>query len=338
MKFIEIVIPTYNEEDFIADCLSTVLNFTVPKDITIKINVVDGCSTDQTAAIVNSFIQKSSNIFITKNEKRTQAFGLNQAIKKSEADFIMRLDAHSHYPKDYLIRCYDVMEKTNADNVGGILITLPNGNSLGARIVQSISSHWFGVGNSKFRTGHFSGKVDTVPFGFFKRQTFKKFGLFNVELMRGQDYEFNRRIEMNGGVIWMDSTIKATYFNQKSFIAFLKKQYKKEGPYNAYMWKIAPYSFAPRHAITLLFVSGLILGPAFSLIHEFFTILYISALLLYSCLAILASVQQSIKQKSLLMSMVLPFCFFGFHFSHGVGVLTGVLNIALGGFKTRQSK
>lgn len=120
------------------------------------------------------------------------------------------------------------------------------------------------------------GPRDTVPFGFFKRSIFDRIGLYDERLVRAQDYEINRRIIAAGGTVWLNPQIEAYYHNQSTLAKFYKKQIVKEAPYNAYMWWVAPYAFAPRHAITGFFTAGVLgglaLGPLTAWIHGCFTI------------------------------------------------------------------
>jgi len=215
-----------------------------------------------------------------------------------------------------------------ADNVGGTLITKCNGTSLGAKIVQAITTHRFGVGNSGFRTRSKKKIVDTVPYGFFRRDIFNKIGLFDQRLIRGQDYEFNKRITKSGGLIASSKKVNATYYNQKSFVSFIKKQIMWEAPYNSYMWYLAPYSFTPRHALTGCFVVGIISGVTLSPIfpiqigRPFFFVM-----VLYAILGITSSLQQAIRYKEIIHVFALPPAFFLFHFFHGLGILTGFLKL-----------
>ena len=63
------VIPTYNEEQFIAQTLTSLINQTV---IPNKIVVVNDNSTDKTATIVADFVNKYSNItqILNKSENK----------------------------------------------------------------------------------------------------------------------------------------------------------------------------------------------------------------------------------------------------------------------------
>ena len=144
-------------------------------------------------------------------------------------------------------------------------------------------------------------------------------------MVRCQDYEFNQRIVKNGGKIWMDSKIYSKYYNQPTLKNFYKKQFFKEAPYNPYMWYLAPYTFTFRHAITSVFSAGIFFGFLFSFLITFLLYTYIGAIVIYSFLAMLSAFQQSNRYKDLRLLFILPFCFFSFHFIHGLGVLKGCL-------------
>lgn len=325
-----IIVPILNEEHYIKSFLKSVNSFVIPKNTLIKVFLLDGGSTDNTKNIISSFIKDNSNFFLLDNPGKYQSQAINKVLKLNSADYIMRLDAHTIYSNNYLLNCYSVSKTTNADNVGGIWKTMQSNESYQASLVQAMTTHPFGVGNSYFRISKkISKEVDTVPFGFFKGNLFKKIGLFDERLIRCQDYEFNKRIKKFGGKIWLDSSIVSKYYNQPNLIKFYSKQFFKDAPYNFYMWFISPYTFELRHAVTLLFVLGLILGYLISFYSFYLKVLYHIILFFYLALAFLSSIQQSIRFKDIRHIIVLPFCFFLYHFLHGLGVLIGFINLSL---------
>ena len=328
---IDILIPVYNESERIEGCLDSVFSFEIPSNTITNIFVIDGMSQDDTLSKIKKYQENNKNLFILSNPNKIQSCALNIGIKQSNADFILRLDAYSSYPKDYLANCLDTSLSSDADNVGGLAITEPGNRSLGALVVQAITTSKFGVGNSGFRVGALEGQRDTVPYGFFKRKIFDQIGLFNERLERAQDYEFNQRIKKNGGLIWFNPNIFFYYYNQKSLFKFLRKQLKYEAPYNAYMWYLAPYTFNLRHSITLFFFIGIILGCAltFFQVSAILTILFISILSLYFVLGIFFSFVQYKRYKRRGLIAYLPFSFFLFHFIHGLGIFIGILKLAL---------
>ncbi|MFZ2783829.1 MAG: glycosyltransferase family 2 protein [Sediminibacterium sp.] len=328
---IDIVVPVLNEEKYIASCLDSILKFKVPENVETEIYIIDGMSRDKTKEICLQYSARHENIKYLENKEKIQSCALNLAIKNGTGDYIMRLDAHAKYPTDYLSNCIETSFRTNADNVGGIVITLKGDDTYHAALVQALTTHKFGVGDSSFRTEEkMENSSDTVPFGFFKKEIFKKVGFFDQRLVRAQDYEMNRRIIKFGGRIWLNSAIFSEYYNQPTLAKFLNKQFFKEAPYNAYMWYVAPYSFAIRHVITGCFTGGILLGLLLSIFSPLIANIYIGVLILYFSLAFLSSVQQAIKYKHPSFIIILPFCFFSYHFIHGAGVLVGLLNLLVG--------
>ncbi len=319
-----------NEEEYILDCLVSVKNFKNSYHSILTIYVVDGGSSDKTTEIVNEFVSDNKNFVLLHNEKRTQPAAMNLVINEFKGDFLMRLDAHCLYPEDYLDKCIETSLRTNAENSGGVLITLPGGNNLGAKNVQALTSHWFGVGNSGFRIGVEEGEVDTVPFGFFSKTAINRNKFFDEELIRGQDYEYNRRIINNGGKIWLNPNIRAKYYNQKYFFSFIKKLMLLDGPYNAYMWSKYPYTLSFRHLITPLFFLGNVAGIILFLYSNFLWKIYLMVMIIYFVLAIKSSFDIFKTTKQLNQILVLPACFFLMHLFYGAGAVFGMIMLITG--------
>ena len=324
---ISILIPCFNEEKFIGKCLDSVSSFDIPDGCEAEVLVIDGMSNDRTREIVKARMHENHVIRLIDNPGRIQSFALNTAIPLSRGSYILRLDSHSDYPANYLKQLYETALRTGADNTGGIIITRAYDDSYPASVVQAITTHKFGVGNSGFRVGMKEGPADTVPYGFFKRSIFDKVGLFDKRLVRAQDYEFNRRILHTGGKIWLNPAIQLNYYNQPNMGKFLKKQLYYEAPYNAYMWYVAPYTFAYRHAITAVFFVGVLAGFLLSLFIPVIGYLFAAVMALYFFLAILSSVQQAVKYRKCLHVVTLPVCFFLYHFLHGLGVVWGLIKL-----------
>jgi glycosyltransferase involved in cell wall biosynthesis len=329
MAVVSILIPTWQERDFIVACLESVRAFTIPPGWSVEVFVIDGGSTDGTRDLVKTFAARNAGVQLLENPRRLQSFALNLGIAHSKGEYILRLDAHSEYPRDYLTRLIETAVRTGADNVGGRIRTHPRDDSYQASFVQALTNHWFGVGNS-FRTAVPEGPVDTVPYGFFRRDIFTRIGLFDERLVRAQDYEFNKRITTRGGVVWMNPDVILDYFQQPTMFRFLEKQGVHEAPYNAYMWYLAPYTFTPRHAVTLVFAAGLLVGIPLAFFFTWARVTLFAALGVYAALAIFAGVTQAVRFRRPAHALLLPFGFFAYHVTHGVGVLVGVLRVLVG--------
>lgn len=327
---VAIIIPCRNEEGYIGACLRSVLDFDLPPNTHLEILVLDGSSTDRTKLIVAELAAAHPDIRVLDNPRRYQGCAVNLAVAASQADCFLWLGAHTKFPRDYVRLCLETSRRTNASVVGGFCITLPGGQHYGAEVVQALTTHKFGVGDSSFRTGAQEGPVDTVAYALFKREVFDRVGLLDERLVRAQDYEFNQRIRAAGMTIWFNPAIQCSYHNMAALGAFYRKQIFLEAPYNAYLWYLAPYAFAPRHAITGVFAAGVLGGLALGPLTPWIAWPFAAVMSLYALLAILSALQQAVRYRQPIHALVLPFCFFGFHFLHGLGVLSGLARLLTG--------
>ncbi|MBF0610268.1 MAG: glycosyltransferase family 2 protein [Magnetococcales bacterium] len=335
---VDVVIPVLNESVYIRGCIESVLRFEIPDQVRISIYILDGGSTDDTKALALDYASKHSNIIVKDNPGRIQSCALNIVIREGTGDYLLRLDAHSFYPEDYLRLCLETALRTGADNVGGVFITKPGGTNYQARLVQALTTHRFGVGDSEFRLDAKEQAADTVPYGFFQKAIFDRIGLFDERLVRAQDYEINRRIISSDGRVWLNPNIRVFYHNQPNLVQFYRKQVEKEAPYNAYLWWVAPYAFAVRHAITGVFATGVLGGLILSPFSQWILWPFLAVMGLYALLAILSAYQQAVKYKNPTYLFVLPGCFFLYHFLHGIGVIVGVLRLLTHTAPVQQKK
>jgi len=324
MKQISIIIPAYNEEKFIADCLKSVYNQDYPKD-KMAVIVVDGHSTDKTAEIVR---REFPEVILLENPDKIVPISMNMGIKKAKGDYVVRLDAHAEYPTNYISDLIKYAKKYNTDNIGGNWITETKAKTLKSWAIKKALSHKFGVGNSAFRIGATKPQiVDTVPFGCFKRDVFDQFGLYDERLERNQDIEFNKRIKRGGGKILLVPEITCTYFARDTFSGLFNNNYK-----NGYWNILTVYytknfsSLSTRHFVPLVFVLSLILPFLLALINiNFFWLSVLSSsiyllALLWVCFAIT-------WRKPWRIIYLLP-SFFLLHISYGIGSLAGIIKIA----------
>ncbi|HRV29201.1 MAG TPA: glycosyltransferase family 2 protein [Spirochaetia bacterium] len=315
---VSVIIPVYNESKYIDRCLSSLKRQTYPQD-KIEFLLVDGGSTDDTVEKIKAYYDM--NIKLLHNEKRLVTYALNTGIRNSTGKYIIRMDAHAEYAEDYIKKCVYYLENTDADNVGGVATTLGEG-FVGMANAEILSSK-FGVGNSRFRTETESGYVDTVPFGAFRREIFTKIGLFDPELPRSEDNDFNSRIRKSGGKVYMSSDVKLKYYCRNT-VGGLLSQALKNG--NALFLTIRknPKAMSLRHYIPFAFTMSLIILPVLAAFLPLFRWIFFAEVLLYAFLDIIYSFKGNIK--SALYKMIM---FPMFHISYGIGSVIGMFKIRL---------
>lgn len=316
---VSVVMPVYNEEEFIESCILSLLRQDYPKE-EMEWIFVDGGSKDRTKEIIEKFINKYPNLIrLYSNPDKTVPYAMNIGIKASVGKYIIRLDAHSEYADNYISKCVYYLDVSDADNVGGVAETKSKGFA-GTAIALMLSSK-FGVGNSQFRTNGKSGYVDTVPFGAFRREVFEKYGLYDIRLTRNQDNEMNFRIRKSGGKIYMAEDIKLAYYCRDSIKGIVDMAIKN-GKWNVITMRLCPGSMGIRHFIPFIFLLSLIIVPILTVLLPAFAWLLIGELGLYLLLNLIFSIKSSTEIKYMPMLFIL---FPIFHLSYGFGSLIGLV-------------
>ncbi len=327
-KKITIICPTYNEEKYIKQCIDTILSQDYPQDL-IQILIIDGLSKDKTAHIVREYSKQHKHITLIENPDKFVPQALNIGIQNAIGDVIIRIDAHCEYPTNYVSVLVDKLYELNADNVGGQWITLPSNDSVTSLAIATASSHIFGVGNSLHKTGSENIiETDTVPFGCYKKEVFTRIGLFDTDLIRNQDDEFNARLIKSGGKIYLIPQLKIKYYARDSFNK-MNKMYYQYGLFKPLVNKKLKGAATIRQFFPMLFTLGILIGGILSLLIDLLFIPYVSILILYFGLAIYFAIKEFTKKKRIALLFVLPFTFFNIHLSYGLGYITGIIKVLL---------
>lgn len=311
---ISVICPVYNE----IDKLELILGFFVcAKPKSKELIIADGGSTDGSIEIVLKWSKCYNNITLVSNPKKYAPFGLNQAIKLSKGNPIIRLDGHSNYSPDYFEKILDTFNKSGADVVGGPM------NGVGKTPVQKAiayaTSTIFGIGNSKFHNISFEGYSDHVYLGAWHKELFEELGYFDERLKVNHDQDFSYRALNKGKKIFINSEIKSYYFPRSTFID-LFKQYFMYGFEKPMVSKNVMSELKFRHIIPPLFAIYILCLP----LYFVYQLLFIP-LLIYFLLNIYFSLiknQQRLNVK-LLTLIVYPVI----HLSYGIGYIFGIRSI-----------
>jgi len=327
--FVSVIIPCRNEEKYIEECLNSVINQDYPKE-KLEVLIVDGMSEDRTRAVLGKYTKKYSFVKILDNPKKFTPFAFNTGIKNSNGDSIIIMGAHCVYKKDYISKCVKYLKEYNVDNVGGIWKILPRENTLVAKSITFASSSIFGAGDAYYRRGYSKGPrlVDTVFGGCYRKEVFERIGLFNENLVRSQDMEFNLRLKKAGGKILLVPEIVSYYYPKSNLKDFFRHNFS-DGIWSTYPLKFEVRIFSWRHLVPLFFVSSLILSLFFSFFfwqaRLFFDLIFGS----YVFLSLFFSVKISFK-KGFQYLFLMPIVFATRHFGYGLGSIWGIVKLLRG--------
>ncbi len=322
---VSVVIPCYNEEDYIEHVIKDMVQQDYPKDL-LEVIFVDGKSVDSTQELIREYADKFPFINILVNEARFKPHGMNLAIDRAKGEILICVDAHASYPSNYVSSLVKNFTSLDADNVGGVLITETKEKSNKANAISYILSHPVGVGNSFFRIGaNKPMEVDTVFGGCFRVKLLKKLNGYNLRLLRNQDIELNKRITKRGGKIYLIPEITCTYFAKGTYQGVGASSFQNG------LWNILTVyitkdftSLGLRHFIPLLFLLSIIVPVLLSLYN--FAFLLLSCISLAAYLAVIVWYSIAITDKTTRFFNVM-WGFIVIHFSYGAGSFSGLFHI-----------
>lgn len=338
LPFVTVIMPVRNEAGFIERSLDAALAQEYPSD-RVELVITDGMSDDATREIIRRVARRNPErrIRLVDNPRKIVSTGLNAAIRAARGEVIVRMDAHTEYARDYILRCVEVLSRTGADNVGGPARTKAEGYI--QRAVAAAYHSPFSVGGAKFHDVGYEGAADTVTYGCWRREAFESFGLFDEKLVRNQDDEHNLRIVREGGLVWQSPSIRSWY-SPRSSLRALFRQYAQYG-----YWKVpvilkhgtpaSPRHFAPGAFILVFFCL------ATASLFEPKTLIPLSVLLAAYALWSLSASFVVCRHEGWDLLPVLPLVFAAYHFGYGYGFLRGVLDFTVlgrGGTSTGWTK
>ena len=323
------VIPFFNEEKYLPATLASLAEQEL-NQYQAEILLVDGNSTDRSRAVAEDFARANTNESVTfsvlSNPHRRTPAGFNLGIKEASAPIIGFGGAHSHYPKTYLRTAVELLVQDDAGVVGGGQDEfIPSRKGWLAEAMSCLYQSPFGSGVAAYHRRREPGYVDTVYGGFYRRDVFKRIGLFNEELARNQDNELNARVTQAGFKILFHPLLSTTYIFKSDFKTFLKRGFLF-GFYHPETWQTNPNAFRWRHIAPLALVVYLLTALPLFVITK--TAFLLAPLALYLCLLVYSGVTLSLTH-SIPVGLLSMGLFTLYHLSYGLGTLCGFAGVAV---------
>ena len=308
------MIPVRNEARSIEATLDSCVRQTY--EGSLEVIVADAMSDDGTRDIVERF-GDSQAVRLVDNPDLVTPAGLNRAIAASDADVIVRCDAHSILPREYVATAVRILQETKAANVGGVQRAV--GISPVQRGIAAAMTNPLGVGDARFHKGGPPGEVDTVYLGVFNRDSLNAVGGFDETLERNQDYELNVRLREAGFAVWFDPSLEVLYSPRPS-LAALWRQYNQYGRWKRKVLAMHPSSIKVRQAAPPLLVIGL--GGSLMLLATPHRKLGGAAIGVYGAALAGAGVYESLRTRDAAALLATP-AIAVMHIAWGIGFLRG---------------
>lgn len=331
---VSIILAIRNEDRHIGRCLASILRQNYPSD-QIEVLIADGMSRDRTREIIAEIAAKHPmyRVCVLDNPGLAVPKGLNLSLTKSRGEIIVRVDGRTEIAPDYVSQCVALLSASGADNVGGR--REPKANTRVGRAVALGITLPFGIGGGRYLQSDLPQWTDSVYLGAWRREVFDRVGVFDEEMSRNQDDEFNYRLRKSGGRILASPLVRSTYWCRESLIA-LGRQY-----YDFGWWKVRVLQKHPRQMSWRQFVpAGFVASLTFVAMSAPFwgaarvLLAFIVATYLATNLAVslVSGLRYGWRQ-----ALLLPAVFATLHLSYGIGFLTGLVRFC-GAWRDRATR
>jgi succinoglycan biosynthesis protein ExoA len=331
--FISVIVPVRNEAAHIEKTLYQVLHQHYDSK-RFEVIVVDGQSTDDTWAIVNSLQKAHNNLFLQTNPQRWSSAGRNVGLRAVRGDIVVIIDGHCLLDnEDYLIHLAHAFERSGADCVGRPQpLNVPGANLFQQSVALARSS----------RLGHhpdsfiYSDVESYVPpqsvAVAYRREVFDRVGLFDESFDACEDVEFNHRVAQAGFRCFFTPRVQVRYFPRENWKSLLRQMVRYGRGRIRLLFK-HPDTATLGCMVPALLVGGLAAGPI-AWLSPWLLAPYLTGLTIYGIMVVGFSMALSWRAKNIRLFPWLPLVFVTVHVGAGLGLLQeliqGILKIGRG--------
>ena len=136
---ISIIIPIYNAENYISQCVKSVLNQTLNN---LEIICIDDGSTDDSAKVIEALQQTDSRILLLRQENKGAGAARNSGLQHALGKYVTFLDADDFYQdRDALSKMADLCERNHLSACGSFMkVILGNRERMDGVIPDAVSA------------------------------------------------------------------------------------------------------------------------------------------------------------------------------------------------------
>ena len=316
---VSIIITARNEEKYLPMLFEDILNQTYPLQ-NIEVVLMDSNSTDNTRKLMEEFKNnnESLSVQIVTNERQIQAAGFNEGVKHATGDVVLKIDAHSRIPQDFVQKNVNEII-AGAFVCGGNRPTVVDSDDDFSKTLHIVEESALGSSIANYRKSNVKRKVNSIFHGMYRKEVFEKVGLADERLLRTEDNEFHYRVRKAGYDIIFNPEIESYQYIRPTFTKMIQQKFA-----NGY-W-IGLTSHICRDCLSLfhfgpgVFVATLLILMMFTPI-SFIPLLTVFGLYILAVLGL--SIFEISKQKYNHTLLLIPFIMIAIHFAYGIGTIKG---------------
>lgn len=238
---VSVLVPVLDEQAHLEQCVPAMLGQRLGDDV--EFLFLDGGSSDGSREVLERIATADPRVRVLDNPLRTTPAALNLGLREARGEFVARMDAHAHYPDDYLERGLRRLREGDAVSVSGPAIAV--GDTGWSRVIALALGTALGVGGARFRRP--MTREQEVPSGFtglWRRDVLEQAGGWDPAAVGDEDTELAARLRKSGGRILCLPEMAAAY-RPRSSLRQLAGQYWRFGSARVRTWREHPETLRP---------------------------------------------------------------------------------------------
>jgi succinoglycan biosynthesis protein ExoA len=197
---ISVIIPCLNEANWVLRVLEDLAAQRVLEKF--EVIVADGESEDGTWKILQDFKTTATlpyELVLLRNPQRAIPNALNLLVKHAKGRFVVRVDAHSRIPNDYLRKIVGALKSGACDVAGPRIQFIAGSGRTIARVIASVCNSRMGNGGTPSRTRlQRPVSVDHTVMSCFARNVWEGVGGYDESLRANEDFDYDFRAAKAG--------------------------------------------------------------------------------------------------------------------------------------------
>ena len=295
----------------------------------IEVIMIDSNSTDHTHDVMEEFKNADNGFYdvkIYKTNGENQACAWNVAIEHATGDIIIRVDAHSKIPRQFVSRnVFNIQEGENI--VGGGRPNICMNPNPWTETLLAAEESLFGSSVADYRRPAAQKEYqDSMFHAAYRREVFAEVGGFNEDLGRTEDNELHYRIRQAGYKMCCCPEIISFQHTRSTFKRMLSQKYGN-GYWIGLTLGVCPKCLSYFHFIPFVFLLTIIATLLIWAIlgqPVFFAVI----MAMYTMFNFVNTVGAFVIKKSANpLFLLLPFLFPILHITYGIGTLIGLIRL-----------
>ncbi|MEO8962616.1 MAG: glycosyltransferase [Ginsengibacter sp.] len=238
---VSVIVPAYNEE---VNSIRTVNSLLAQDYSNVEIIFVDDGSKDDTYLKVSDFFKDNPSVHSFTKLNGGKASALNFGIQKSDAEYVVCIDADTQLKADAITL---LMNKFNEENVGAVAGNVKVGNEVNM-ITRWQSIEYITSQNFDRRAFDLLNCITVVPgaIGAFKKDAILVAGGFTIDTL-AEDCDLTMRLLRSGYVV--RNCIEAISYTEapETFRQFMKQRFRWSFGVMQCFWKHRDTIFNPKY-------------------------------------------------------------------------------------------